>query len=58
MANIIAESGGVQSNTIKVNRPKWEDMFKNYPNTSVKTKDLYDEIGGGLPQYLKASPID
>lgn len=55
---IIAKVGSVQSDPIKPNRPKWEDMFKNYPNPSVNTETLYNEIGGGLPEYYKADPIN
>jgi hypothetical protein len=38
------------------NKLKWEDMLKNYPNTSIRTKDLYDEIGGGLPELFLSNP--
>lgn len=34
----------------------WAEMLKNYPNTSFHTKDLYDEIGGGLPNLYSSNP--
>lgn len=35
----------------------WTEMLKNYPNSSVHTEDLYDKIGGGLPELLRKNPI-
>jgi len=37
-------------------KPTWSDIQRNYPATSTFTKDLYDEIGGGLPQALIDNP--
>lgn len=35
----------------------WTEMLKNYPNSSIHTVDLYDKIGGGLPELLRKNPI-
>jgi len=51
MQALIAVSGGVQTAPIKVTRPKWDDMLKNYPNTSVDVVTLYNDIGNGLIDY-------
>jgi len=50
---IVAGSGGVQAKTITATRPKWDDMIKNYPDTSVDVITLYDDIGNGLSEMLK-----
>ena len=57
---IIAEDDktGQTSASVEIKRPKWDDMLKNYPGTIVQTTDLYDDIGGGLPDRLKADPIN
>lgn len=36
---------------VKPRRPRWEDMIKFYPNSLVKTIDLYKTIGGEFPSY-------
>lgn len=41
------------TSSIEIKRPSWNDMFKFYPNSQIKTIDLYESIGGGLPQYYK-----
>lgn len=46
------QSGG--GGTIK--ELTWAEMLKNYPNSSFHTKDLYDEIGGGLPELYSNNP--
>lgn len=48
---IVAESGGFQARAITPTRPKWDDMIKNYPNTSKISKDLYSDIGGNFPKF-------
>ena len=42
----IAVCDGKQADPIEIKRPKWEDMIKNYPNSSMSTVKLYAEIGG------------
>ncbi len=42
---IVATSGNQQTKPVQVLRPSWRDMIKNYPNTSIKSKDLYSDIG-------------
>lgn len=56
MSAIIAIASGRKSKPITPKRPSWENMKKNYPNSSVPTKSLYVTIGGGLPEYLKTDP--
>lgn len=48
---IVAESGGVQAGGVAAIRPKWDDMIKNYPDTTKISKDLYTEIGGNFPKF-------
>lgn len=56
MGAIIAIASGKRSKPIIPKRPSWEDMKKNYPNSSVSTKSLYTAIGGSLPERLEADP--
>lgn len=49
----IATIGDQQTAPISIKRPKWEDMIKNYPNSSVDVVALYTEIGNGLLDMLK-----
>ena len=56
MSAIIAIASGRKSKPITPKRPSWENMKKNYPNSSVPTESLYVTIGGGLPEYLKTDP--
>lgn len=53
---LIVQSGGVQTAPITIERPKWDDMIKNYPNTSIGVDLLYKTIGGGLPKLLADNP--
>lgn len=46
-----------QSDPIQIKRPKWDDMIKNYPGTSIKTCDLYTSIGGNFPKYKSDEDI-
>lgn len=55
---IIAQSGGVQSRAISPTRPKWDDMIKNYPDTSVSAVKLYNDIGNGLIDLYNKAPVD
>ncbi|MCS4301887.1 T6SS effector amidase Tae4 family protein [Chryseobacterium sp. BIGb0232] len=48
---IIATSGNQQTRPVQVLRPSWRDMIKNYPNSSIKSKDLYSDIGGNFPKF-------
>lgn len=48
---IVATSGNQQTKPVQVLRPSWRDMIKNYPNTSIKSKDLYSDIGGNFPKF-------
>ncbi|CAA7386516.1 T6SS effector amidase Tae4 family protein [Chryseobacterium fistulae] len=48
---IVATSGNQQTRPVQVLRPSWRDMIKNYPNTSIKSKDLYSDIGGTFPKF-------
>ncbi|MCC9020617.1 MULTISPECIES: T6SS effector amidase Tae4 family protein [Flavobacterium] len=56
--NIVASVGGVQARVVAATRPKWDDMIKNYPNTSVDTVKLYNDIGNGLIDLYKKAPED
>lgn len=47
-----------QRSIIEPQRPKWDDMKLFYPDTNVKTVDLYNFIGGGLPEYFKNDPVN
>ncbi|ASE61053.1 hypothetical protein H3Z85_18320 [Chryseobacterium indologenes] len=49
--SFVATSGTRQTKPIKIKRPSWADMIKNYPGTSIKSKKLYDDIGGSFPKY-------
>ena len=40
MARVIAQAGN-QTIGIKVNRPSWADMYRNYPNESITSKQFY-----------------
>lgn len=53
-----AQSGAFQARAIRVTRPKWDDMIKNYPNTSVDVITLYNEIGNGLIDLYNKSAED
>ena len=57
MGKIIIEVDQMLTSSIEIKRPSWNDMFKFYPNSQIKTIDLYESIGGGLPQYYKNDPI-
>lgn len=37
-------------------KPSWTDMLNYYPNSTITTEVLYEEIGGGLPENLKKNP--
>ncbi|NRS89922.1 hypothetical protein HNQ02_002856 [Flavobacterium sp. 7E] len=53
---LLAEAGGFQARAISVTRPKWIDMIKNYPDSSVDVDTLYQDIGNGLLEmYQKNS---
>jgi hypothetical protein len=43
MARVIAQAGN-QTIGIKVNRPSWADMYRNYPNESITSKQFYPMI--------------
>lgn len=45
---IEAESDGVKSPTIKINRPRWSDMFENYPDNSITKYIFYPKISKAL----------
>jgi len=34
----------------------WVELSKHYPASTILTKDLYDIIGGGLPENLRTNP--
>lgn len=57
MTSIIAIVSGKQSTPVNPKRPRWVDMINYYPDTSIATMDLYNTIGGGLPEYLKQNPV-
>lgn len=38
--SFIAESGGVQSRAIEVERPSWKDVYNSYPKNATNTDDL------------------
>ncbi|MBF4516159.1 hypothetical protein IRZ71_07395 [Flavobacterium sp. ANB] len=54
----IAQSGGIQTRAISVTRPSWDNMIKNYPDTSVDVIKLYNDIGNGLIDLYNKAPED
>lgn len=58
MATIIAIVSGKHSKPVIPKRPSWDDMKKFYPDTSTLTSELYNAIGGGLPENYKADPVN
>lgn len=38
---LLAESGGFQAKAISVTRPKWADVFSNYPKNKAGTNDMF-----------------
>jgi len=54
-STITAECEGVEC-SIEAGILKWADMFKHYPSEDIDTEDLYDEIGGGLPENYNKDP--
>ncbi|WP_202962912.1 T6SS effector amidase Tae4 family protein [Chryseobacterium sp. P1-3] len=56
--SFVAQSGSQTTKPVQVKRPSWADMIKNYPNTSVKTIPLYNEIGNGLTDLFNKAPDD
>ncbi|MEC5396002.1 T6SS effector amidase Tae4 family protein [Bergeyella sp. RCAD1439] len=51
--SFIARCDDYQTQPIRVKRPSWADMIKNYPDTSIDVETLYIEIGNGLLDMLK-----
>lgn len=46
-----------KQNTVELNSNlTWEELSKNYPASTIMTKDLYEVIGGGLPENLRSNP--
>ena len=41
MGKIIIEVDQMLTSSIEIKRPSWNDMFKFYPNSQIKTIDLY-----------------
>lgn len=55
---ITASSGTTSSNGITVNRPSWEDMYKNYPNESISSSAFYPMVSKALVELVSKSPAD
>lgn len=58
MATIIAQAGRISSPPITVNRPKWSDMIKNYPDMKFNTSTLYKEISDSLFKIYSSNTKD
>jgi hypothetical protein len=55
MAKITATSYGISSSTLKIKRPKFNEMWSNYP-VGMEAPDVYATIGGNVYELYKENP--